>query len=204
MRPRSRPSGGSAPSHPSVWPGATPGEGNALPVELRVVAAARLGFLRDLLLGRHGRGGGTKSGNEGGHVDVALHAPEALLRFGDAERPSAESLASSFQRLTLRVTRRSEPFMFSIGLVVANVRRSVPVRPRRITVSVSSMLARKLAAASSCPLESSQDASCRASSSPSSQWPSRRRRGSAGLRTRGALQADDRGRCEPCGLGNAG
>jgi hypothetical protein len=34
-------------------------------------------------------------------------------------------IASSFQRLALCATRRSEPFKLSIGLVVASVRRSV-------------------------------------------------------------------------------
>jgi hypothetical protein len=62
-------------------------------------------------------------------MDVALHAPEALLRLGDAVVDQRRIMASSFPRLALRATRRSEPFMFSIGLVVAKIRRSVPVRP---------------------------------------------------------------------------
>jgi hypothetical protein len=72
--------------------------------------------------------------------------PRAILR---------RIIFSSFHRLTFRAMRRSEPFMFSIALVVAKVRRSEAGRFSRRTVSVSSSPSRRLAAALSSPFESS-------------------------------------------------
>src|SRR5271154_4530521 len=57
-----------------------------------------------------------------------------------------KAIDASRQRLTLRQTRRIVPSMFSMMLVQASERRSGRGRPSRITVSISSMPSRMLAA----------------------------------------------------------
>src|SRR6266446_283149 len=71
------------------------------------------------------------------------------------------TMSAPRQRFTLRVTRRIEPTRFSMLLVVASERRSVSGSSSFTTVSVSSRPSRRLAAASSWPLLSSQEASAR-------------------------------------------
>jgi hypothetical protein len=67
-----------------------------------------------------------------------VHAPEASLSLCHAEGNPALDHASPCQRLTLRITLRSVPFMFSIALVVEKVRQRVVGRLSRSTVSVLS------------------------------------------------------------------
>jgi DNA-binding protein HU-beta len=54
------------------------------------------------------------------------------------------AMEASFQRLTLRHTRRIVPFMFSMMLVHASERRSSAGKPRRVTVRISSSPSRML------------------------------------------------------------
>ena len=63
-------------------------------------------------------------------------------------------MSPSRQRLTQEVTRCATDSADSVGLVELSVRRSGPVRPSRITVSVSSRPSRRLAAASGLSRES--------------------------------------------------
>src|SRR5208282_5726533 len=53
-------------------------------------------------------------------------------------------MEASFQRLTLRQTRRIVPFMFSMMLAPASERRSSAGKPRRLTVRISSIPSRML------------------------------------------------------------
>ena len=60
------------------------------------------------------------------------------------------AMPASRQRLTLPQTRRMVPFMFSMMLVQASERLSSRGRPSRVTVRISSMPSRMLAADARC------------------------------------------------------
>ena len=73
------------------------------------------------------------------NLDSARSRPAAHQRF---------RISPSRHQVTRAVTRRVTLRADSIGLVVANVRRSAPDTPKRTTVSVSSTPSRRLTAAS--------------------------------------------------------
>ncbi len=83
----------------------------------------------------------------------------AEARRGPPERPRPPQrriIAPSRQRVTLRVTWRTRPIRFSMPWVVAKHCRRRSGSPSVNTVRVSSRPSRRLAAASTCPLASSQ------------------------------------------------
>ena len=60
------------------------------------------------------------------------------------------AISPELQRLTLRAERRTHSIIDSIGFVEASVRRSEPVMPRRVRMSVSAIPSRKEEAAPGC------------------------------------------------------